>query len=195
MNASKYLRSVQRTFKQAFRPLQPHNRICQPAARPFHIPALRKQPAHRLVCRLALQARRHQSTGERPLTDREQEASKQDTTDADAIAMRKALSPAYQLWFTCKKCLERSGHTISKQAYHFGTCVINCPKCKSQHLISDNLKIFSDTNVTMEDIAKEHGQLLRKGRLGVDGDIEFYDDAATKTVEDAAAEYLKRGPS
>lgn len=40
----------------------------------------------------------------------------------------------------------------------------------------------------MEDIAKEHGQLLRKGRLGADGDIEFYDDAATKQVEDAAAQ-------
>lgn len=106
--------------------------------------------------------------------------------------MRKALSPAYQIWFTCKKCLERSGHTISKQAYHFGTCVINCPKCKSQHLISDNLKIFSDTNMTLEDIAKQHGQHLKKGRLGIDGDIEFYDDAATKVVEDAATAYKKQ---
>lgn len=101
--------------------------------------------------------------------------------------MRKALSPAYQLWFTCKKCLERSGHTISKQAYHFGTCVIHCPKCKSQHLISDHLKIFSDTSKTMEDIAKEHGEILRKGRLGADGDVEFYNDQATKIVEETSA--------
>jgi len=31
----------------------------------------------------------------------------------------------------------------------------------------------------MEDIVKRHGQLLKKGRLGADGDIEFYEDAAT----------------
>jgi protein import protein ZIM17 len=34
----------------------------------------------------------------------------------------------------------------------------------------------------MEDIAKEHGRQLRKGRLGADGDIEFYDDDAETKV-------------
>ena len=126
-----------------------------------------------------------------------------DLSDADKIALRKAASPAYQIHFTCKKCLDRSAHTISKQSYHFGTCVIQCPKCKSQHLISDHLKvgakysrriagqadsekIFSDTNLTMEDIAKQHGEKLRKGRLGADGTVEFYEDDATEKVNEGA---------
>ena len=78
----------------------------------------------------------------RPLTNRNENSTiDQNQYDADTIAARKALSPAYQLWITCKKCLERSSHTISKQAYHFGSCVVQCPKCKNQHLISDNLKV------------------------------------------------------
>ena len=36
--------------------------------------------------------------------------------------------------------------------------------------------------MTLEDIAKQHGEKLKKGRLGVNGDIEFYDDEATGKV-------------
>ncbi|EME81054.1 uncharacterized protein MYCFIDRAFT_18152, partial [Pseudocercospora fijiensis CIRAD86] len=114
-----------------------------------------------------------------PLTDRPETSP----SDAEAIATRKALSPAYQLHFTCKKCLERSSHTVSKQAYHFGTTVIHCPQCKTQHLISDHLKIFSDKAKTLEEIAGEFGEVLRKGRLGVGGDVEFYEEGADEVVE------------
>ncbi|KAI5363548.1 Putative mitochondrial import protein TIM15 [Septoria linicola] len=187
MNTTKSLRTFQRTFEQAFRTYHaPYRILSTPTIRAFSIPSLRKHsPLQRSI---SAQQTRAQSTDTspdeigrpaKPLTDR----SDTSPTDAEAIAARKALSPAYQLWFTCKKCLERSGHTVSKQAYHFGTCVINCPKCKSQHLISDHLKIFSDTKMTMEDIAKEHGEKLRKGRLGVDGDVEFYDEEADQIVQ------------
>jgi mitochondrial protein import protein ZIM17 len=98
------------------------------------------------------------------------------TTEADEIAARKAQEPAYEMHFTCRKCLHRSSHRITKQAYHFGTTLVTCPGCKNRHLISDHLKIFSDQSITLEDIMKEKGQLLRKGRLSEDGDIEFYDD-------------------
>ncbi|KAF7190691.1 hypothetical protein HII31_07850 [Pseudocercospora fuligena] len=171
MNTSRTLRAFQRTFEQTFRtyhtpvrlPYQPKIRIFPSAPR--------------------IQQRRYNSTessSPKPLTDRPETS----LSDAEAIATRKALSPAYQLHFTCKKCLERSSHTVSKQAYHFGTCVINCPKCKTQHLISDHLKIFSDKGKTLEEIAKEHGEILKKGKLGVDGDVEFYEDYADKIVED-----------
>lgn len=182
------LRSFQRTFGHAFYTYNaPFRTPQQPSIRAFNLSSTRKQP---LPARVAHQRCRHQSTDSsapfRPLTNREptstSETSENTTSQADEIAMRKALSPAYQLWFTCKKCLERSGHTVSKQSYHFGTCVINCPKCKSQHLISDHLGIFEDKSMTMEDIAKRHGEKLKKGRLGADGDIEFYDDAATEKV-------------
>ena len=172
MNTAKSLRTFQRTFHQAFRTSRrtPLVRARQTLA------AFQRYPS--------LSAVRYQSSQSdspepaKPLTDREDTPQ----SAADEIALRKAISPAYQLWFTCKKCLERSGHTISKQAYHFGTCVIECPKCKGRHLISDNLKIFGDANMTMEDIAKQHGEKLRKGRLGAGGDVEFYDDQATETV-------------
>ena len=49
--------------------------------------------------------------------------------------------PSYQLTFTCKPCLERSTHDISKQGYHNGTVLITCPKCKNRHVISDHLKV------------------------------------------------------
>ncbi|EME42352.1 hypothetical protein DOTSEDRAFT_54741 [Dothistroma septosporum NZE10] len=187
MNTTRSLRSFQRTFGHAFRTYHAPFRIPQePAVRALSVPS-RKQP---LPATTAHQTCRHRSTdlsqSNRPLTDRESGSSPRtseiSTSQADEIAMRKALSPAYQLWFTCKKCLERSGHTISKQAYHFGTCVINCPKCKTQHLISDHLGIFEDKSTTLEEIAKRHGEKLRKGRLGADGDIEFYDDEATAKV-------------
>jgi protein import protein ZIM17 len=39
-------------------------------------------------------------------------------------------------------------------------------------------QIFSDTRVTIEDIMKEKGQLIKKGTLGTDGDVEFWDDGS-----------------
>lgn len=88
--------------------------------------------------------------------------------------------PQYEMTFTCRKCLERSSHKISKQGYHKGTILITCPGCKNRHLISDHLKIFSDKSITLEDILKEKGQLLKKGSLSAEGDVEFWDDG-TKT--------------
>lgn len=86
-------------------------------------------------------------------------------------------------FIACRKCLERSQHRITKQAYHFGTTLVTCPGCKGRHLISDHLKIFSDKSVTIEDMLKEKGQFLRKGRIGEDGDIEFYDDSRSQPAE------------
>jgi protein import protein ZIM17 len=62
-------------------------------------------------------------------------------SDKEIIAARKALQPCYDMTFTCKKCLDRSSHRITKQAYHFGTVLVNCPGCKSRHLIADHMKV------------------------------------------------------
>lgn len=117
---------------------------------------------------------RHESTSSspsatRPLTDAPQNSSPPPETD-------RPPQPAYELHFTCRKCLHRSAHRITKQAYHFGSALVTCPGCKSRHLISDHLHIFSDKGGTVEEVLRDRGELLRKGRLGEDGDVEFYED-------------------
>lgn len=118
---------------------------------------------------------RYESSSNRPLTDRP------DT--APELATEKKEVPSYDLTFTCKKCSERSTHRISKQGYHHGTILITCQGCKNRHLVSDHLKIFSDKGITIEDILREKGQMLKKGSLtpGEEGDIEFWDDGTQTT--------------
>lgn len=191
MSTPRSLCAYQRTLEQTLRVFSPPLRIQrQPAVRAFHISPQRKHiPSTPLVTfQVRYSPTEAHEEAARQLTDRESTSQ----SDADTIAVRKALSPAYRLTFTCKRCLEPSGHTISKQAYHFGTCVIHCPTCKSQHLISDNLKIFSDRGMTLEEIAKEHGEKLKKGRLGVDGDVEFYDDSTNSIVEEGEVKKLAK---
>lgn len=40
--------------------------------------------------------------------------------------------------------------------------------------MSDHLKIFSDKRVTLEDIMRQKGELVSRGRLDAQGDVEFY---------------------
>ena len=98
--------------------------------------------------------------------------------------------PAYELTFTCKPCLHRSSHRVTKQGYHHGTVLISCPQCKNRHVISDHLRIFMDEKSTLEDILARKGddltKLLKKGKLGIrqdsqvgnegEEDIEFWED-------------------
>ena len=57
--------------------------------------------------------------------------------------------------------------------------LITCPSCRNRHVISDHLKIFGDDAVSIEDILREKGQLVKKGTLGEDEDIEFWEDGTT----------------
>ncbi|KAI0482391.1 DNL zinc finger-domain-containing protein [Xylariaceae sp. FL0804] len=91
---------------------------------------------------------------------------------------RKLLEPHYELTFTCVPCGHRSAHTVSKQGYHRGTVLITCPSCRNRHIISDNLNIFGDKKVTIEDIMREKGQLVKRGTLGEEGDVEFWEDGS-----------------
>jgi protein import protein ZIM17 len=87
--------------------------------------------------------------------------------------------PSYELTFTCKACSTRSSHRVSKQGYHHGTVLISCPGCKNRHLISDHMKIFSDKSVTLEDLMRDKGSLVKRGTLSAQGDVEFWDDGST----------------
>jgi mitochondrial protein import protein ZIM17 len=101
--------------------------------------------------------------------------------------------PYYQLTFTCLPCGHRSSHNISKQGYHRGSVLISCPSCRNRHVISDHLKIFGDRDITVEDLMKEKGRLVKKGTLGEDGDIEFWRDELPPKEEGEKAGKAARG--
>ena len=65
---------------------------------------------------------------------------------------------------------------MTKQAYHKGTVLIQCPGCKARHLIADNLKIFGSTDVNVEDILRARGEAVQRGSVSDGGDVEFVQD-------------------
>ncbi|KAI6378416.1 hypothetical protein MCOR25_002283 [Pyricularia grisea] len=92
--------------------------------------------------------------------------------------LRVETQPHYSLHFTCVPCGHRSAHKISKQGYHHGSVLITCSECKNRHVISDHLGIFGDRKITVEDLMRERGRSFKKGVLGENGDIEYWDDDA-----------------
>ncbi|CAG8956776.1 hypothetical protein HYFRA_00011165 [Hymenoscyphus fraxineus] len=87
--------------------------------------------------------------------------------------------PTYELTFTCTPCSTRSTHSVSKQGYHHGSVLITCPECKNRHIISDHLNIFGDKSITIEDLMRERGMIVKKGTLSNDGDVEFWEDGTS----------------
>lgn len=83
--------------------------------------------------------------------------------------------PTYQLTFTCKACDDRSSHLVSKQAYHNGTVLVQCPSCKNRHLIADHLGIFTDERTTLDEILAAQGKKITKGTIDLEqlGDLEW----------------------
>ncbi|KAK6519359.1 hypothetical protein TWF281_003193 [Arthrobotrys megalospora] len=103
-------------------------------------------------------------------------SSSSSSQPSSTVSFPLAEKPSYELTFTCKKCSHRSSHKITKQAYHKGTVLIQCPGCEVRHLIADHLKIFRDNPTTIEDIMKEQGEKVMKGVKYRDGDIEILPD-------------------
>ncbi|CAL3973247.1 hypothetical protein PZA11_005534 [Diplocarpon coronariae] len=91
-----------------------------------------------------------------------------------------APKPEYEMTFTCTPCSTRSTHRVSKQGYHHGSVLITCPECRNRHIISDHLNIFGNKHLTIEDLMREQGQLVKKGTLSEDGNLEFWADGTTK---------------
>ncbi|OCT46398.1 DNL-type zinc finger protein [Cladophialophora carrionii] len=125
-------------------------------------------------------------------------------------AEEKRDEPSYELSFTCKPCLYRSTHRVTKHGYHHGTVLITCPSCKNRHVISDHLRVFIDQKSTLEDILRrqaakgqDFAKLLKKGSLGIrpgnlvgnegEEDLEFWEDG-TETVHTPIEEKRKSQP-
>lgn len=142
MNASTAIRSLTRTSQQTLRSHIGLKRTWPaPSASLLRKPIQTPQtPLQRLGIRCH-STETSNTRAPKPLTDRDSIPEEDVKSDKDEIAARKALQPCYDMTFTCKKCLDRSSHRITKQAYHFGTVLVNCPGCKSRHLIADHMKV------------------------------------------------------
>lgn len=110
------------------------------------------------------------------------------------------IEPKLSLTFTCtvSDCGERSTHQFTKRAYQKGVVLVQCPGCKNRydtlsptwyseqgtqipnirHLIADNLGWFKESTQdgklrTIEDLLKAKGEKVQRGRLDVDGTVEY----------------------
>ncbi|CAO2654321.1 Nn.00g110540.m01.CDS01 [Neocucurbitaria sp. VM-36] len=168
------------------------------AFRAEHIPAPARRPFHTPRTSAATRPSPGLSPTHLPATARfESSAASPTSTNAPESRLDRDQVPSYELTFTCNVCKTRSSHRLSKQGYHHGTVLISCPDCKNRHLISDHLKvrlnlgqnkhlatanpgqIFSDKSVTIEDLMREKGNLVKKGSLSAEGDVEFWDDGSS----------------
>ncbi|TPX15580.1 uncharacterized protein E0L32_004278 [Thyridium curvatum] len=112
-------------------------------------------------------------------------SSEEDATREPEEQQEQQERSYYELTFTCVPCGVRSGHHVSKQGYHHGSVLITCPSCRNRHIISDHLGIFGDhRGLTVEDLMRDKGMLVKKGTLGEDGDIEFWEDGTTTSRDE-----------
>jgi len=127
-----------------------------------------------------------------PTSNSPQELKKSDSNQKEAVAttpptstsqpLPEALEPRLSMTFTCTApgCSERSTHQFTKRAYERGIVLVQCPGCKNRHLIADHLGWFKDSTKdgklrTVEDILRDRGETVRRGRLDAGGVVEYAD--------------------
>jgi protein import protein ZIM17 len=68
------------------------------------------------------------------------------------------------LVFTCGRCNTRSMKKFTRLSYEKGVVIIQCPGCKSLHLVADNLGWFGDEK-NIEEIVKAKGETVLRGKM------------------------------
>ncbi|RDA89220.1 hypothetical protein CP532_0568 [Ophiocordyceps camponoti-leonardi (nom. inval.)] len=166
--------------------------------RPCPTPRLPRQPVASIRSRPRFTIPRpqpHQRGDDHELVDFQDPAAEYDKDPS--LSKRDRPDPAYYfLSFTCIPCDSRSHHRVSKHGYHFGSVLITCPGCRNRHVISDHLRIFGDRDITVEDLMREKGQLVKRGTLGEDGDVEFWPDdlSSAQTPSSSSSETQSDDP-
>ncbi|OLY85270.1 DNL-type zinc finger protein [Smittium mucronatum] len=96
-------------------------------------------------------------------------------------SIKMTMNDRFLIGFTCKVCNHRQYKTVSKRAYNDGVVLIKCDGCQNRHLFADNLGWFRDNKMTIEDIMKEQGEVVKKSAdeglfdyFGVDNKDELY---------------------
>ncbi|KAL7902116.1 DNL zinc finger domain-containing protein [Trichoderma sp. SZMC 28014] len=159
------------------RALAPTKSLPRFALRPSRHPASSSSPTALTIASSPYHHRRLAHTIPRPPQKKPQnEPATKDAPSSESDRPEFKGPAFYQLSFTCVPCGHRSHHNVSKQGYHRGSTLITCPSCRNRHVISDHLNIFGDRKITVEDLMREKGQLVKRGSLGEDGDIEFWPD-------------------
>ncbi|KAJ5962359.1 hypothetical protein N7501_007300 [Penicillium viridicatum] len=131
---------------------------------------------------------RYNSRAPRPLTESPMSQAEQEAEWEAQNQERRKDEEAYRITFTCKPCGHRSAHRMSKQGYHRGTVLIQCPSCSSRHVMSDHLGVFFEKKTTLEDLLKEKGQTLTHGHT--EGNLEFWEDGSVKSYDLEGKEIL-----
>jgi len=92
------------------------------------------------------------------------------------------IEPRLSLTFTCTydECNRRSTHTFTRRAYERGIVIVQCPGCEKRHLIADHIGWFKEITEdgkqrTIEDLLRDRGEKVRRGKLDADGLIQYYD--------------------
>jgi protein import protein ZIM17 len=178
-----------RSFTSGLRPLnalsqQSYTTVARSHSRFLSTQSLRSRSALSSLPRQHIFAHtqlRYNSSAPRPLTESPKSQSEQEAEWEATNQERRKNEEAYRITFTCKPCGHRSAHRMSKQGYHRGTVLIQCPSCDSRHVMSDHLGVFFDKKTTLEDLLKEKGQTLTHGRT--DGNLEFWEDGSVKSYD------------
>jgi len=107
-------------------------------------------------------------------------SSSESALPANTSSIPDQIEPRLSLTFTCtvSDCGERSTHQFTKRAYQKGIVLVQCPGCKNRHLIADHLGWFKESTQdgklrTIEDLWKAKGGKVQRGKLNVDGTVEY----------------------